>query len=82
MALLFYFYNTYESSISSLNKARATTSSPRCKSEAPSALAALKLNFHPFKENQTYPEWVALAKSLISRDGRTTEGTHINPNKE
>jgi len=38
--------------------------------------AALKLNFSSFSARG------AIAKNLISRDGRTTEGTHINPNKE
>jgi hypothetical protein len=46
------------------------------KAKRPLPFAAFKLNFF-FLATQK----VALAKNLISQDGRT-EGTHINPNKE
>jgi hypothetical protein len=47
------------------------------KGKEPSALAAFKLNFSFLSKQK-----VAEAKNLISQDGRTTEGAHINPNKE
>jgi hypothetical protein len=59
----------------------ATQPTPRlfrpAKTKRPLPFAAFKLNFS-FLSTQKAAE----AKNLISQDGRTTEGTHINTNKE